>query len=88
MPFVFVLGKDFDIIAADEEKAIFCECKWNNRPIGYEVLKKLIKRSSLVKFEKQYLFLFSKSGFTDECRKVAENSDNITLVTFDEMCEV
>ncbi len=101
LPFVFTsLGRwwgtdsatrtqeEIDIIAADEEKAIFCECKWNNRPIGYEVLKKLIKRSSLVKFEKQYLFLFSKSGFTDECRKAAENSDNITLVTFDEMCEV
>lgn len=97
LPFIFTdLGRwwgtnsktktqeEIDIIASDEDKAIFCECKWRNEPAGTDILTKLKERSSLLHYSSCFFIIFSKSGFTDECIKAAEDS-NVQLISFSQM---
>lgn len=38
---------EIDILAVDEENAIFGECKWRNGPTGIDVLKGLVEKSEV-----------------------------------------
>jgi AAA+ ATPase superfamily predicted ATPase len=75
--------QEIDIIAYDETQAIFCECKWSNEPVGNSVLESLIEKSMMFNYRDKYYFLFSKSGYTDECAKTA--GKNIKLIDFKDM---
>lgn len=100
LPFVFTgLGRwwgtdsrtrtqeEIDIIAADGSNALICECKWRNEPVGTDVLDKLSERSTLVNYTSTWLFIFSKSGFTESCRNAAAERPNVFLVSFEQMYE-
>jgi len=73
--------QEIDIIAFSDEAAIFCECKWTNEPIGDGIINDLIEKSETHDYKEKYFFLFSKSGFTDECRKRAD----VTLIELKDM---
>jgi hypothetical protein len=60
--------QEIDIIAFNEDSAIFCECKWTNEPVGVGVLDELIEKSKIFNHKNKCYFLFSKSGYTDGCR--------------------
>ena len=62
---------------------IFVECKWKNELTDKEVLEKLMHRSNLMKCNNKYLF--SKSGFTDNCTALADSLGNVTLVKYEDM---
>ena len=100
LPFIFTgLGRwwgtdsrtrtqeEIDIIAADGSNALICECKWRNEPVGTDVLDKLSERSTLVNYTSTWLFIFSKSGFTESCRNAAAERPNVFLVSFEQMYE-
>ena len=77
-------GKDeIDIIAAgDKEKYLFCECKWSVKHVGMNIYQKLLERSSKVSDSKEkYFCLFSKSGYSDELKELAESKRNINLIS-------
>lgn len=63
------------------------ECKWDARPAGSDALGILADRAELVSdgASRTVLFLFSKLGFTDECKADALRRGNVRLVTVDEM---
>lgn len=71
-------------ISIDNLAGFFGECKWRNEPISKSILETLIYRSSLFSYPKKYYYLFSKTGFTDECQKLAQ-SINCHLITFAEI---
>jgi AAA+ ATPase superfamily predicted ATPase len=73
---------EIDIIADNQEDAIFAECKWTNEPVGQDVLKTLIERSELFHYRRIYYYLFAKTGFTEAVRALAEQMGNVTLVRF------
>ena len=77
---------ELDIVgfSDDERDGYFGECKWKNEPIPRSVLEKLIANSEIFKYPIKHYYLFSKSGFTDSCRELAEKI-NCQLFTFDEM---
>lgn len=77
---------ELDIVGftADEYVGYFGECKWENEPISADILKKLIDLSSLFKYPQKYYFLFSKSGFTAFCQKLAQKV-NCHLISFEQM---
>ncbi len=77
--------EEIDIIASDGVDMIFAECKWKNELTDKDVLEKLMSRSDLVKCNNKYLYLFSKSGFTDKCSALADSLRNVTLVRFEDM---
>lgn len=57
--------------ADDTSFAIFGECKWRNEPISKQILEKLIFNSNLFNYPKKYYYLFSKTGFTNDCQELA-----------------
>lgn len=73
--------EEIDILAVDEENAIFGECKWKNEPIGIGVLDELVQKSLLFNhYKNKYYMLFSKSGFTKELEGAAVKLGNVRLV--------
>ena len=75
--------QEIDIIAFDDTRAIFCECKWTRELAGVDVLHDLIEKSQIFNFEESFYILFSKTGFTDECKSNAGN--NVKLIEFKDM---
>jgi AAA+ ATPase superfamily predicted ATPase len=75
--------QEIDIFAFDDNNAIFCECKWTNEPVGVSVLNSLTEKSQMFDYREKYFFLFSKSGFTSDCKKLA--SRNVFLIEFRDM---
>ena len=81
--------EEIDIIAVgdDPESAIFCECKWRNAPVGETEYRTLQYRSQLLPYRDRSYVLFSKSGFTDNLKRLAEADGHVRLVAFDDMID-
>ena len=59
------------IAYADDDNAIFADCEWSEEPTQVGVLNSLFERSRLFRNTNKYLYLFSRSGFSDECAETA-----------------
>jgi AAA+ ATPase superfamily predicted ATPase len=78
--------EEIDFVAFSEEKAIFGECKWRNEAMGEDILHDLMRKAALFpRFKDIYYILFSKSGFTDALRVIADRRGDVTLVGIDDM---
>lgn len=77
---------EIDIMGVDhqEKSALFGECKWQKEKADRAVLETLLYRGSLFQYPKKHFYLFSRSGFTSACIKLAKEAD-CRLITFDEM---
>ncbi len=98
IPFILDIGRwwgtdselreqaEIDIVALCDDETMLCgECKWQAKPVDADVLSTLRHRASLICEERSVrLFLFSKGGFTDECRILAEGA-GCTLLTLESM---
>ena len=76
---------EVDILAADDVRssAILCECKWTNDKVDGRVVRALLSKAELFNFGEKYFLLFSRSGFKDDAKKMA--NDRIRLVEFSDM---
>ncbi|MDR1971090.1 MAG: ATP-binding protein [Treponema sp.] len=81
--------EEIDIIAHDgKTRAIFCECKWQKKKTGLDVLEGLVEKSHLPAFSQftgKYFYIFSRGGFTEGCRKRAAGAEEIRLIDYGEM---
>lgn len=79
---------EIDVVALDEERkrAMLGECKYHIQPVDADVLfqlkSKAEKASELQHYEKIYA-VFSKSGFTERLRELAQQSTNVILINND-----
>lgn len=77
-------NEEIDLIAMNEKenKILFSEVKWSNKPVGVNILEDLKRKAKLVDWgrgkRKEYYCLFSKSGFTEAMKKLARE-ENILL---------
>lgn len=69
----------------DKDTALFGECKWTNENVDVGVLEKLEGRSRLFRYNRVYLYLFAKNGFTKGCMDKADEMGNVILVTYSDM---
>lgn len=77
---------EIDILADNEDnEAIFAECKWRNEHVGETELRDLQHQSNLFHYNRRLLVIFSKTGFTDSCRNLADKIGDVLLITYDEM---
>ena len=78
---------ELDLVGASVEgnEYIIGSCKYKNEPIGVDELE-LMKEYAEVfgKGEKYYYYIFSKCGFTNGLKKLAEK-DEVRLVSLEEM---
>ena len=78
---------EIDIVANNNDNEfLFCECKWSKNLIDFDVVETLQNRSSLLSSTNSYYYIFSRSGFTEQCRERAEHLPNVRLIDFNEMC--
>ena len=80
-------GQSYEIDVAGvnmkNELSVLGECKWSNTKVGISVYEELHKKAfdnKLPLSDNVKYFLFSKSGFTDDLKKIAEVNSNIILV--------
>ena len=65
---------------SDDNSAIFGDCVWSDDPAGADVLASLIERSRLLRHANSYFYLFSRSGFSEECADLAQHfSANLVM---------
>ena len=68
------------IAYSGDDHALFGDCVWSNEPAGLDALTSLDERSRLFRYPKKYLYLFSRSGFSDECADAARRlSANLVM---------
>ena len=80
--------EEIDILAVDDENAIFGECKWRNEPVGNSILNDLIEKSGIFhQYKSKYYMLFSKSGFTKEIEETAALLGNVWLFDLKKLYE-
>lgn len=80
--------EEIDILAYNEEgQALLCECKWRNELVDVDVIKTLQDRGRLLPYDEYYYYVFAKRGFTERAIALAKESENIRLITFEEMFE-
>lgn len=77
--------EEIDIMGADKDCALFGECKWTNEKVGLGVLERLAERSALFNYNKKHFYLFAKNGFTKGCTDKANEMNNVTLITYEDM---
>jgi len=76
--------EEIDVVALNEKSKdiLFAECKWSDEKVGKEVYEELKRKAKLVQWHNEdrheHYALFSKSGFTEEMRGIAEK-DPVTL---------
>jgi len=77
---------DIDILAVDKknEKAIFCECKFRNKPMPMEEYDDLVAATEIFPHLKQKQLMFiSKAGFSDPVQRRAKGEGAILLTLND-----
>lgn len=72
----------------DKNTALLGACKWTNEKVDLAVLETLIKRSRLFSYINVHFYLFAKSGFTKGCIDRAEECQNVTLVSYEDILNV
>ena len=74
-------SEEIDIIASDNQQKnyILGECKFTNEPFDLKQFKKLTNKITLN--GNVYYYLFSLNGFTDAVKELAQNSNNVFLVS-------
>lgn len=86
-------NEEIDIVVLNEEenKILFGEVKWSNKPVGVDIYNSLKRKSLKVELHKdrrnEYFCLFSKSGFTESMLKAAEK-EKVTLFHKDKIIEI
>jgi len=70
---------EIDVVAldADSHDIFFCECKWQNRKIGVDVIRQLLDKAPLVKWfneaRKEHYAVIAKAGFTKKAVAFAKD---------------
>lgn len=77
---------EIDIMGtADKNTVLFAECKWTNENVDLGVLESLIEKSKLFHYGNKHYYLFAKTGFTKGCMDKADEMENVTLVSYEDM---
>ena len=77
--------EEIDLVLANEDEILVGECKCHNEKVGLDVIELLKKRGELVQKNRAIRYaVFSKSGFTDECKDVCD----IILITAEEVATI
>jgi hypothetical protein len=76
-------NEEIDLVAVGETDALLVECKWSNKPAGTDILGSLENKTRLVQpdlgdREIRYA-LCSRSGFTDQLLRAAEERADLLL---------
>jgi len=75
-------NEEIDIVCVAEDSLIVGECKFSNKKVGIDILEQLKEKCKHIELKlpiSKYI-LFSKSGFTEDLKKLSEENKNIVLI--------
>lgn len=76
---------EIDVLAWNRESAIIGECKWWNDKVDTSVYSDALKKANEIRRDDKYIYLFSKSGFTDDLAVMAAGSSKLRLVSLSDI---
>lgn len=79
---------EIDMMATQNDKALFGECKWTNSKVDVSILDYLKNKCSQFDYKCKDWYLFSKSGFNKDLIELSKKDLNIHLITLDEVIEL
>lgn len=74
--------EEIDLLAYGNEWTFFGEAKWRNKTLDMDVVKELERKSLLIRADKRFYLLFSKSGYTSGVKEYAAQRKNLHLILF------
>ena len=77
--------EEIDLVALDEENALFCECKYTEEKFDEAQLRDLQDSSLCINKPNKFYMIFSKNGVTDGVQKMIEGDERYFVVTAREM---
>ena len=77
--------EEIDIVALNEQQILLGECKWQNAPVGSDVIRDLMLQGNLFYMTEKWFYVFAKDSFTKEAVQCAEQYKNLRLISFKEM---
>lgn len=77
--------EEIDILAIDDENALFCECKYTSEKFDEKQLKDLEDSALCINREKKYFMIFSKNGISRGVEKKICGNKMYTVITLDEL---
>jgi len=81
---------EIDVVAVNEQEntILFGEAKWSSKKVGTDILSELKKNAAMVEWggknRVEHYVLFSRKGFTEEMKRIADN-EGIFLLSVDHM---
>ena len=85
MPYIQNPAGEIDLIATDEENALFCECKYTEKKFNESQLKDLEDSALCINRPNKYFRIFSKNGVTSGVEKAIKGKDAYFVVTLKEL---
>ena len=65
--------EEVDLVALDDENALFCECKYTERKFDEAQLKDLQDSAGCIQRRNKFFMIFSKNGVTKAVEKLVQN---------------
>lgn len=75
--------QEIDLYAIGKQGIYLGECKWNNKPVGRDVLEGLVGKGEIFDGRKTYV-LYSKSGFTEDLKETAKKAGDVLLYSLED----
>ena len=77
--------EEIDILALDDENALFCECKYTNEKFNEKELKDLQDSALCISRSKKSFMIFSKNGITSGVKEKIKDDASYKVVTLDDL---
>ena len=77
--------EEIDIVALDDENALFCECKYTEDKFGEKQLKDLQDSALCINRPNKYFMIFSKNGVSDAVAAAISVNKEYTVIALDEL---
>ena len=77
--------EEIDLLALDDENALFCECKYTDGKFDQKELKDLQDSSLCINRAKKSYMIFSKNGVNSAVESEIKGNSAYKVITLDEM---
>ena len=76
---------EIDIVALDDDNALFCECKYTSGKFGEKELKDLEDSALCISRPNKYFMIFAKNGVSTGVKKKIEGNASFAVITLNEL---
>lgn len=77
---------NIDIVGEENNnKALIADCVWKEELLDIEDIENLLNKGKYIRYGEKHYYLFSKSGFTYECKRRAQMIKNVNLVSYEDL---